>query len=287
MKQYLTYDWRRAALCGGLTLTLAGSTVASAQNAGAAGQSAGAAATQGTTAAVKKDVTRKGTWSLKASNNTPRTYTVKAKEANLTEIMGELGRLLQVPVVLSPVMQKQRVNLDFAGLNLEATLRMLAPHPFIDYEAGGDDLQPKPLALYLNALNEQPPSATAVVKTTSEAILIEGDTEEGTEEYEKRREKEKGEPVLNVSYKQNQLSVLARRQPLTVVLYKIASEVGIPFEMRYETPELVDVEFNNYTLEQAVRSLSPHVRLFYRADLQTFEIQPLRISLVAPAAVKS
>ena len=43
------------------------------------------------------------------------------------------------------------------GLNLDATLRMLAPQPVVDYESGGDDPQPRALAIYLQGLNETPP----------------------------------------------------------------------------------------------------------------------------------
>jgi antitoxin component of RelBE/YafQ-DinJ toxin-antitoxin module len=123
------------------------------------------------------------------------------------------------------------------------------------------------------------------VKGTSEAILIEGDTEEGTGDEEAQKKRDEENP-LKVSYARNNLSVRARKQPLTVVLFKIASELGIPFELRYESPEVVDVDFNNYTVEQAIRGLSPAVRLFYRTDLQTYEMQPLRIVLGAPV-VKS
>ena len=180
-------------------------------------------------------------------------------------------------------MSKQRVSLDFGGLNLEATLRMLAPQAYVDYVAGGDDPEPKPLAIYLQALNERPPATT--VRGTSEAILIEGDTEEGTDSTEQKKKEE--EDPLRVTFANNTLSVRARKQPLSVVLYKIATEVGVPFEMRYESPEVVDVEFTNYSVEQAVRSLSPAVRFYYRLDLQTFQVQPLRIALVAPSAPKS
>ena len=165
-------------------------------------------------------------------------------------------------------MAKQRVTLDFAGLNLEATMRMLAPQVYIDYVAGGSDIEPKPLAIYLQALNERPPSANATVHGSSEAILIEGNTEEGTDGDAQKKEEE---DPLKVAFANNQLSVRAHKQPLSVVLYKIANEIGVPFEMRYESPEIIDIEFNNYSLDQAVRSLSPEVRSYYRQDLQTFQ----------------
>ena len=225
-------------------------------------------------------------WSVRMSKGAPHTFTVKAKEAPLSEITGELARLLKVPVTLSPVMAKQKVSLDFGGLNLEATLRMLAPQGYIDYVAGGEGGdEPKPLALYLQGANERPPSTTAAVRGNSEAILIEGDTEEGTDgEAQKKREEE---DPLRVTWANNQLSVRARKQPLSVVLFKIASEVGVPFELRYESTELVDLDFQNYPLEQAFRSLSPGVRFYYRLDLQTFQVQPLRMALLPPGAPRT
>ena len=223
-------------------------------------------------------------WSVRMSKAAPHTFTVKAKEARLAEVAGEISRLLQVPVTLTPLMEKQRVTLDFGGLNLEATLRMLAPQPYVDYVLGGDDPdQPKPLAIYLQGANERPPSQTAAVRGNSEAILIEGDTEDGTDGQAQKKE----EDPLKVTYANNQLSVSAHKQPLSVVLFKIANEIGVPFELRYESPEVIDVEFSNYTLEQALRSLSPEVRFYYRLDLQTFQAQPLRMALVAPASLKS
>jgi hypothetical protein len=225
-------------------------------------------------------------WSVRMSQAAPHTFTVKAKEARLAEVAGEFSRLLKVPVTLSPLLEKQRVSVDFSGMNLEGALRLLAPHAYIDYVAGGEDLQPQPLAVYLQGYNERPPSLTATVKGNSEAILIEGDTEEGVGDEETRKKKEAESP-LRVTFTQRQLSVRARKQPLTVVLFKIASEIGVPFELRWESPELVDVEFDNYSIEQAVRTLSPSVRLYYRMDLQSFDVQPLRLALVAPASGKS
>jgi hypothetical protein len=219
------------------------------------------------------------------SRATPVTFTVKAKEANLPEITAELSRLAKAPISLSPLLSKQRVSLDFGGLSLEATLRMLAPQSYIDYVVGGRDEQPRPLAIYLQGLNERPPPATESVRGNSEAILIEGDTEEGTDSDAQKKKEE--ENPLRVTFANNQLSVRARKQPLSVVLYKIATEVGVPFEMRYESPEVIDVDFSNYSLDQAIRSLSPEVRFYYRLDLQTFQVQPLRLALVAPSAPKS
>ena len=63
--------------------------------------------------------------------------------------------LLKVPVTLSPLLAKQTISLDFSGMNLEGALRLLAPQAYIDYVAGGDDMQAKPLAIYLQGYNEE------------------------------------------------------------------------------------------------------------------------------------
>jgi hypothetical protein len=249
-------------------------------------QKADAPQQAGAAVAAKPAQSAEKPWSLKMTKSAPHTFTVKAKEASLGEITSELSRLVKVPITLSPLMAKQKVSLDFGGLNLEATLRMLAPQSFVDYVEGGDGAnEPLALAIYLQGMNERPPATTATVHGNSEAILIEGDTEEGTDS-ESQKKKEEEDP-LRVTFTNNQLSVRARKQPLTVVLFRIASEVGVPFEMRYDTSETVDVEFTNYPLDQAFRSISPGVRFYYRVDLQTFQVQPLRLALLSPASARS
>ncbi len=274
--------WRRALPAAGLALAaaLAPASIFAARQTETGQQPSGAAQSQAKPAAAAKS------WSVRMTKVAPYTFTVKAKESPLSEISEEIAKLTKVPVMLTPLVAKQKVTLDFAGLNLEATLRMLAPQGYVDYVAGGEGGdEPKPLALYLQGANERPPSNTAAVRGNSEAILIEGDTEEGTDSEAQRKRQE--EDPLRVTWANNQLSVRARKQPLSVVLFRIASEVGVPFEMRYESAELVDVDFQNYPLDQAFRSLSPGVRFYYRVDLQTFQVQPLRLALLSPVAAKS
>ena len=280
-------------MCAGLLLApcaLVAPAHARPQAAGAPAQQKGGAAkaqpAPAQSAPAAEQSAPKPALSVKMSRDAPHTFTVKAKGAKLSEVAAELSKLLKTPIQLSPLLSRQPANLDFGGLNLEATVRMLAPQAYVDYVAGGDLAEAKPLAIYMQAYNERPPALTATVKGSSEAILIEGDTEEGVETEEERRKKEEAEP-LKVSYSNNQLSVRAKRQPLTVVLYRVASELGVPFELKYETPELIDIDFSNFSVEQAVRSLSPHVRFYYRLDLQTFQLQPIRLALVPPATAKS
>lgn len=223
-------------------------------------------------------------WNLRVSKSAPLLVSLQAQKVSLTEIAGDLSRQLNVPVLLSPVMEKQKITADFVKYPLEAAVRALSPQVFIDYEVTGDySVQPKPIAIYLYAFNEPPPAANMVVKGTSEAILIEGNTEEGTDAAASSADGKKEEPPLSVTFEKNQLTVRARKQPLSVVLYEIASKIGVPLEVRTDSTDLVDVSYSNYSVEQALRSLSPSVRFYYRANLSTADNQPLRIVLSAPA----
>jgi len=237
-------------------------------------------------APAQKPAAERAALRVKANKDAPGTFNIVAKDAKLTELAAELSRLIKAPVFLSPVMREQRVTVELAGANLESVLRMLAPHPYVDYEVSGDGGQPRPLGVYLHALNERPPSATEVVKGSNEAMLIEGNTEDGVGTEEEQQKRDEQNP-LKVAYTQNQLSVRARQQPLSVIVAKIAAEIGVPFELRHMSNEGVDIDFKNYTLEQAVRALSPGVRLMYRSDLQTFQILPLRMVLAAPATAQT
>ena len=224
----------------------------------------------------------KGKFTLKvASGPGVRVVDLKANAALVAEIGAKLSKELDIPVLMSPVMQKARVSIDFEGMPLEGAVRMIAPQPYADYEISGDgSTMAKIVALYLYALNEPPPSESAVVRGDSEAILISGNTEEGTETEAKADE----EVSLSVKMERNHFTVHAKKQPLTAVLYEIASKVDIPFEMKYDSTEVVNVDLNNATMEQVVRTLSPNIRLYQRTDLQTYETKPLRLVLAQPTS---
>lgn len=221
----------------------------------------------------------KGKFTLKVASGPVRAVDLKANAALVAEIAAKLSKDFDIPVLLSPVMQKARISIEFEGMPLEGAVRMIAPQPYADYEISGDgSTMAKMVALYLYALNEPPPSESAVVRGDSEAILISGNTEEGTEGEAKDEE----EASLSVKMERNQFTVHAKKQPLTAVLYEIASKVDIPFEMKYDSSEVVNVDLNNATMEQVVRTLSPNIRLYQRTDLQTYETKPLRLVLAQP-----
>lgn len=223
----------------------------------------------------------KGKFTLKVVSGHVGAVDLKANAASVAEIAARLSKEFEIPVLLSPVMQKARVSIEFESMPLESAVRMIAPQPYADYEISGDgSTMAKIVALYLYALNEPPPSESAVVRGDSEAILISGNTEEGTE----AAAKDEQESSLSVKIERNQFTVRARKQPLTAVLYEIANKVDIPFEMKYDSSEVVNVDLNNATIEQVVRTLSPNIRLYQRTDLQTYETRPLRLVLAQPTS---
>lgn len=221
-------------------------------------------------------------WSVKVTRKAPASIALSSKNGKLSEIAAEISKRLKVPVMLTPLMQAQKLTQEFEALPLEGALRLLAPQVYVDYELSGADAggQPKIIGIYLQGANEVPPVETAVVKGDSEAMLIEGNTEDG---LDVASDKDQEKQPLRVTVEKNQISVHARKQPLTAVLYEIASKVDIPFEMKYESTELVDVDFNNFTMEQAVRTISPNIRLYQRTNLTNYEVRPLRLVLVSPA----
>lgn len=204
--------------------------------------------------------------------------TISAGNAPYNQVAAELGRRLKVPITLSPLMKEQRLTIEVKSLlPLESVLRQLAPQVYIDYEISGDStVVPKPRGIFLQALNEPPPPLSDAVKSNNESIIIEGNTEEGVESSGTEQEK-----PLRISIENSLLSVQARRQSLAVVLYEIARQFGIPFEMRSESKEVIDVSFSNLRVEDAMRRLSPNIRLYTRTDLINQSSTPLRLLLVA------
>lgn len=244
-----------------------------------AGTVYGRAQQQGSTAERKPQQARPA-WRVRVTSHLPVIVSLRAVDAPMTEIAAELGRQLSVPVVLSPLMQKQRVTLEFDKYPLEATLNMLAPQAYIDYVVGGQSpAQPKCTGIHLLAYNEAPPPLHAGGKGSAVALIVSGDTEEIADEAGAKAQK--GEPPLVVSYDKKQLTVRAQKQPLLVVLYEIAIRVGVPLVIEDYSREVVDTSFYNYPLDQAIRSLSPAARLHFRTDSQTMEMTPLRIVLAA------
>ena len=223
---------------------------------------------------------------LRISTRDVLTLSLKAEKAPLSTIASEIAKKLKIPVLVGRSLEKRDVTTDFKGLTLEPAMHLLAPAVYIDYEVNhAPGMMPQPVGIYLNGYEDVVPPLNAVIPNNSEAILIEGDTEEGV--GDPKTSPEKKEDPLRVVYERYQLTVKANQQPLSVVLYKIASEVGIPLEIRTDYSEVVNLDINKLPLEDAVLRLSPNVRLYVRADLQRMERRPFRMVLVAPLEKRS
>jgi hypothetical protein len=202
---------------------------------------------------------------------------LKAKDIKLKEIAVELSRRLKVPVMVTPIMEKYLVTTDFSDLVIEPAMQLLAPQVYIDYEVDSGTGQPRPVGIFLHGYNERPPAENAVVRGNSDVMIIEGNTEDtGTESTNG------DEDDLKVKYEKGTLTVKATKEPLVVVLYGIANELGIPLEVKNEVLDPVTVNIKNSSVESALQQLGPNIRLYVRADLQVQTRRPLRMVLVGP-----
>jgi hypothetical protein len=205
---------------------------------------------------------------------------LKAKEAKLAEIAADLASRLKVKVVLSPSLTQQTVSVNFSQLALEPALQLLAPQVFVDYQIDGP--KQTPVGIFLYGYDDSQPAVNAVVTGSSEALLIEGDTEDGVEPTTEEGRKRIEDDPLKIRYVNNRLSLKTNKQPLSLVLLKLGSELGIPVELREDNGDLITTELAGLSLEEVVQRLSPHIRLYVRADLQRLERRPLRMVLLAP-----
>ena len=216
---------------------------------------------------------------LRVSTKDLTTITLRAERIPLATIAGDISKKIKVPILLGSSAGKRPVTTDFKALTIESAMQLLAPQVYIDYEINrSPGALPQPVGIYLNDQDDPPPAINAVVPSNSQAMLIEGNTEEGLDTPEAPPK----EQPLRVTYERSALTVKAKRQPLSVVLYKIANEMGIPFDLKGDSAEVVDLDINKSSLEDAVLRISPNVRLYVRADLLRQERRPFLMVLVAP-----
>ena len=205
---------------------------------------------------------------------------LKAEKAKMSEVAQELSTRLKTPVFLGTERQKELLTTEFSELTLEPALQLLAPTVYVDYEIDtGSAEPPKALAIYLFDTNQGEPPLSAVVNGSMQSMLIEGNTEDGVEPKTEEEKNKVEEQPLRISFKENLLSVKAKKQPLPLVLLKIGEELGIPVEIQDQNISIVDKEISKLPVEDVVRQLSPHIRLFVRADLTHAERRALRLVL--------
>ena len=216
-------------------------------------------------------------FTLTVTNDQIIGVSLKAKDISLKAIAAELSKQLKIPVLLTSIIEKHVVTVDFSDLVIEPAMQMLAPQVYIDYEIDTTPgKQARPVAIYLQGYNERPPADNAVVKSNSDIMIIEGNTEDdGTA-------KEDEDQDLRITFEKGQLSVKSKKQPLVVVLYGIANQLGIPLEVKNEVMDPVTVNINKTSVESALQELGPNIRLYLRADLMIGDRRPLRLVLVGP-----
>ena len=208
---------------------------------------------------------------------------LKAEKAKMSEVAQELSKRLKTPIFLGTERQNELLTTEFSELTLEPALQLLSPTVYVDYEINTGSLEPpKALGIYLFDPNQGEPPLTAVVTGSTQSMLIEGNTEDGVEPGTDEEKKKIEEQPLRISLKDNLLTVKAKKQPLALVLLKIGEELGIPVDIQNQNMAVVDTEISKLSVEDVLRQLSPHIRLFLRADLTHAERRALRLVLAEP-----
>ena len=211
---------------------------------------------------------------------------LKAEKAKMSEVSQELSKKLKTPIFLGPERQNELITVEFSELTLEPALQLMSPSVYVDYEIDtGSGAPPKPLGIFFYDTNQAEPPVTAVVAGSNQSMLIEGNTEDGVDTDSEEAKKKLEEQPLRVTYENRLLSVKAKKQPLSYVLLKIGEELGIPVDIQNQNPSEVDTEISKLPVEDVVRQLSPHIRLFVRADLTRAERRVLRLVLAEPQRV--
>jgi hypothetical protein len=203
---------------------------------------------------------------------------LKAYKARITEIASDLSKQLGVPVSLGTTVAKEAITVEFLDLPLEPALRLLAPRVYVDQEIRAD-AQPKLLGVYLLGYGDPEPAKNAVVQGSSEAMLIEGNTEDTGEQTEANHD----DDPLQVDLEDDHLTIKSKKQPLAAVLLTIGELLGVPVEMKYDSDEIVDTVIKDTPFEDAIPRLSQNIRLYIRADLTSSQKKPLRLAVVRPA----
>lgn len=201
---------------------------------------------------------------------------LKAKNAKMSEIAADLAKQLGAKVILGPSLQRDLLTVEFVDLPFEPAMQLLSPHTYIDYEIRAN-AQPKPLGIFLFGNDDPVPATNAVVTGDSQSLMIEGNTEDDTSGPD-----DDEDLALQVDFEKDSLTVNSKRQPLAAVVLEIADAVGVPAEIRGDSTEIVSTEMKQVPLEDAIKRLSPNLRLYVRADLNRSQRTPLRLVLIAP-----
>jgi hypothetical protein len=202
---------------------------------------------------------------------------LKADKARMSEIAADLSKRIGAKVILGPEMQKEALTVDFTDLTFEQAMRLLAPHVYLDYEIRAG-IEPKLLGVLLFATNDPAPATNAVVEGSSQAMLIEGNTEDNGQPSD-------DDPLQVDLDDSDRLTIKSKKQPLVVVVLTIADVLGVPAEIKSDSTEIVDTEIKDIVFPDAITRLSPNIRLYLREDLTLSRKTALRLILDPPPKV--
>jgi hypothetical protein len=220
-------------------------------------------------------------WRLRITEGDILGVSLEADKARMIDIAADLSKRLRAPVSLGPSLRKEALTVEFADLTFEPAMGLIAPRVLIDYEIRAS-AQPKILAIYLLGLDDPEPAKNETVKGSSEAMMIEGNTEDeaaSAADYE--------DDPLQVDLNDNLLTIKSKKQPLIAVILTIAEVLEVPAEIKYETSEIVDTVIRDVPFEDAIARLSPNARIYVRADLTRSQRTPLRLALLPPPVPKA
>ena len=241
------------------------------------------ATTNADTKPAQKPAAAKLPYVIKIKKSPILNISLKAEKAKMSEVAQELSKQLKVPIFLGPQRENELLTIEFSELTLEPALQLMSPTVYVDYEIEtGSGAPPKALGIYFFDANQGEPPLTTVVNGSTQSMLIEGNTEDGVEPATEDDKKKVEEQPLRIEFKDNLLSVKAKKQPLALVLLKIGEELGIPVDIQESNAAVVDAEISKLPVEDVVRQLSPHIRLYLRADLTRAERRALRLVLAEP-----
>ena len=234
--------------------------------------------TLGQTRTRPNDATKtpRKTYKLRVTSDYLTLISLKADKSKFTDIATELSKRLGTKVIVGSELNKKRLSVEFYDLPLETALGLMAPHVYIDYEVRAN-AQPTPLAIFLLDQEEPAPAKNAVVQGDSEAIMVEGNTEDVAEAADAPEE------PLQVDLEDNNLTIKSKKQLLVAVILTVAQILEVPAEIKYDSTEIVDTVIKDTPFEDAITRLSPNIRLYVRSDLTRSQRTPLRLKLVPPA----
>lgn len=205
-------------------------------------------------------------YTLRVDKGDMTVISFKAEGAKLSEIAADLSKQLGVPILVGPAWRDAPVSASVSEAPLEQALTALGPRVYVDYELR-QDAAPVTREIHLVGFEEPEPA----VRGLAQGILIEGHTEQTEKDAEK--------DPLRVLYENQRLSVIAEQQPLVLIVRTIAETLGVPAEIKYEAPEILDLNVMSQPPEDALVALSPQVRVDLRVDLYSGDRTVKRIAL--------